>query len=266
MIMAFAGLTLCVSTIMAQKNSRRIARNVPDTVVITKTDTVFVTAPAANQLPEGKNADIAYITNSYQLEAYKQKLAFEKEEARQKAAERMAQRDMDREYDRQRNAFNMISKYSSLVAIWLVPLAVIFLYVYHQRRRREQVEMVFDMLRSGIEVSPEILAALGIGSGTVWQQMANGMNAMMNGAGITDISTASYCLKRVVWGILIIVVSFFLACIFNNGAVFYIGAVIASVMFAQAFIRHRLQRTFIQGQRKNSAVKDMTGGNPDADV
>lgn len=271
MMMAVAGLVLCVSTVMANKPSRRSGRTVPDTVVVTRTDTVFITSPAAENLPEGEDAEFAYISNSYQLEAYKLKMQAKMEEDQRKDAreveERTYKRNLDRDWTRNEQIFRIISKYSSLLAVWLVPVAIVFFYVYHQRRRREQIEMVFDMMRSGIDVTPAQLAALGIGSSPLWQQMANGMNTIMNsGESVdsTDIATSEYCMKRIVWGVIVLVAGFALACSSNSGVFFFIGLLVAAVMFGQAFIRYRINRVIIKKQNKNSTTR--TKGQSDADV
>lgn len=226
-----------------------------DTVVVYRTDTVYINNVTDN---EGNVSEVAQITNQYQLEAYKAKLEDEKNrQIRDKEVDANRRHIEDNSYE-DRQMFNLFSSYFSLLMFGLgLPCLVVFIYLHYMKNRQQRYEILADLMRSGVEVKPEMIEALSLSRGKInWSAFSVKPGKAM------AADNYLYCLKRVVWAVACLVISFVLAAISHSGACFGIGVIVAAVLLMQTAVRY-LSQSYIAKNSENNNTENNPTQTPD---
>lgn len=233
-MIAMAMLAMGIQTAAARKgDGAKIVDNpkAADTVVVYKTDTVYIN----NVVDENGNVgEVAQITNQYQLEAYKAKLLEESNRNHGEKELDLRRRQMEDEVYENRQSFNLLSSYFSLFMFGLgVPCLVVFIYLHYSKNRQQRYEMLIDLLRTGVEVKPEVLDALSVKSVRLkWHTLVpNPKNAIA-------AESYTYCVKRLAWVVVTLVVGVAFSALTHNGGFFYLSLVLAVIFLMQAAVRY----------------------------
>ena len=141
-----------------------------DSVVIYRTDTVYINNVTDE---DGNVSELAQITNQWQLEAYKAKLREESNATVESESDRQRNSIENGVYER-RQIFNLFSSYFTLFLMGVgLPCLVLFLYLHYSKKRQQRYEMLIDLIRSGVELKPEILDALSLNWMNInWRMLA----------------------------------------------------------------------------------------------
>lgn len=227
-----------------------------DSVVIYRTDTVYINNVADE---DGNVSELAQITNQWQLEAYKAKLREESNATVESESDRQRNSIENGVYER-RQIFNLFSSYFTLFLMGVgLPCLVLFLYLHYSKKRQQRYEMLIDLIRSGVELKPEILDALSLNwMKTNWRMLAPQKNTgmAMERKGMAAEHYV-YCVKRIAWAVFCVAFGTVLAAISNNGVMFGLGVAVALVLLLQAAIRY-FGLSYVM---KNTDVKDMGNTN-----
>lgn len=227
-----------------------------DSVVIYRTDTVYINNVADE---DGNVSELAQITNQWQLEAYKAKLREESNATVESESDRQRKSIENGVYER-RQIFNLFSSYFTLFLMGVgLPCLVLFLYLHYSKKRQQRYEMLIDLIRSGVELKPEILDALSLNwMKTNWRMLAPQKNTgmAMERKGMAAEHYV-YCVKRIAWAVFCVAFGTVLAAISNNGVMFGLGVAVALVLLLQAAIRY-FGLSYVM---KNTDVKDMGNTN-----
>lgn len=227
-----------------------------DSVVIYRTDTVYINNVTDE---DGNVSELAQITNQWQLEAYKAKLREESNATVESESDRQRNSIENGVYER-RQIFNLFSSYFTLFLMGVgLPCLVLFLYLHYSKKRQQRYEMLIDLIRSGVELKPEILDALSLNWMNInWRMFAPQKNA---GMAVERKGMAAehyvYCLKRIAWAVFCVAFGTVLAAMSNEGVMFGLGVAVALVLLLQAAIRY-FGLSYVM---KNTDVKDMGNTN-----
>lgn len=227
-----------------------------DSVVIYRTDTVYINNVADE---DGNVSELAQITNQYQLEAYKAKLREESNATVESESDRQRNSIENGVYER-RLIFNLFSSYFTLFLMGVgLPCLVLFLYLHYSKKRQQRYEMLIDLIRSGVELKPEILDALSLNWMNInWRMLAPQKNI---GMAVERKGMAAehyvYCVKRIAWAVFCVAFGTVLAAISNSGVMFGLGVAVALVLLLQAAIRY-FGLSYVM---KNTDVRDMGNTN-----
>ncbi len=227
-----------------------------DSVVIYRTDTVYINNVADE---DGNVSELAQITNQWQLEAYKAKLREESNATVESESDRQRKSIENGVYE-QRKIFQVFASYFTLVLMGVgLPCLVLFLYLHYSKKRQQRYEMLIDLIRSGVEMKPEILDALSLSMIKInWRMLAPQKNT---GMAVERKGMAAehyvYCVKRIAWAVFCVAFGTVLAAISNNGVMFGLGVAVALVLLLQAAIRY-FGLSYVM---KNTDVKDMGNTN-----
>ena len=227
-----------------------------DSVVIYRTDTVYINNVADE---DGNVSELAQITNQWQLEAYKAKLREESNATVESESDRQRKSIENGVYE-QRQIFKLFGSYFTLVLMGVgLPCLVLFLYLHYSKKRQQRYEMLIDLIRSGVEMKPEILDALSLSMIKInWRMLAPQKNT---GMAVERKGMAAehyvYCVKRIAWAVFCVAFGTVLAAISNNGVMFGLGVAVALVLLLQAAIRY-FGLSYVM---KDTDVKDMGNTN-----
>lgn len=227
-----------------------------DSVVIYRTDTVYINNVADE---DGNVSELAQITNQWQLEAYKAKLREESNATVESESDKQRKRIENGVYE-QRKIFQVFASYFTLVLMGVgLPCLVLFLYLHYSKKRQQRYEMLIDLIRSGVEMKPEILDALSLSMIKInWRMLAPQKNT---GMAVERKGMAAehyvYCVKRIAWAVFCVAFGTVLAAISNNGVMFGLGVAVALVLLLQAAIRY-FGLSYVM---KDTDVKDMGNTN-----
>lgn len=227
-----------------------------DSVVIYRTDTVYINNVADE---DGNVSELAQITNQWQLEAYKAKLREESNATVESESDRQRKSIENGVYE-QRKIFQVFASYFTLVLMGVgLPCLVLFLYLHYSKKRQQRYEMLIDLIRSGVEMKPEILDALSLSMIKInWRMLAPQKNT---GMAVERKGMAAehyvYCVKRIAWAVFCVAFGTVLAAISNNGVMFGLGVAVALVLLLQAAIRY-FGLSYVM---KDTDVKDMGNTN-----
>lgn len=227
-----------------------------DSVVIYRTDTVYINNVADE---DGNVSELAQITNQYQLEAYKAKLM---EESKQNSSEKdlQAHRSQieDESYEN-RQYFNLFSSYFSLLMFGLgLPCLVVFIYLHYMKNRQHRYEMLTDMMRSGVEVKPEVLEALSLSRSKInWSAFSVKPGKAM------AADNYFYCVKRVAWALACLIIGLAFASISHTGEMFGFGVIVAALFFMQAAVRYFSQAYISKNSEYNQNSENNQTPTPD---
>lgn len=227
-----------------------------DSVVIYRTDTVYINNVTDE---DGNVSELAQITNQWQLEAYKAKLREESNATVESESDRQRNSIENGVYER-RQIFNLFSSYFTLFLMGVgLPCLVLFLYLHYSKKRQQRYEMLIDLIRSGVELKPEILDALSLNWMNInWRMLApqkyTGMAMERKGMAAEHYV---YCVKRIAWAVFCVAFGTVLAAISNSGVMFGLGVAVALVLLLQAAIRY-FGLSYVM---KNTDVKDMGNTN-----
>ena len=227
-----------------------------DSVVIYRTDTVYINNVTDE---DGNVSELAQITNQWQLEAYKAKLREESNATVESESDKQRKRIENGVYE-QRKIFQVFASYFTLVLMGVgLPCLVLFLYLHYSKKRQQRYEMLIDLIRSGVEMKPEILDALSLSMIKInWRMLAPQKNT---GMAVERKGMAAehyvYCLKRIAWAVFCVAFGTVLAAISNNGVMFGLGVAVALVLLLQAAIRY-FGLSYVM---KDTDVKDMGNTN-----
>lgn len=227
-----------------------------DSVVIYRTDTVYINNVTDE---DGKVSELAQITNQWQLEAYKAKLREESNATVESESDRQRNSIENGVYER-RQIFSLFSSYFTLFLMGVgLPSLVLFLYLHYSKKRQQRYEMLIDLIRSGVELKPEILDALSLNWMNInWRMLASQKNT---GMAVERKGMAAehyvYCLKRIAWAVFCVAFGTVLAAMSNEGVMFGLGVAVALVLLLQAAIRY-FGLSYVM---KNTDVKDMGNTN-----
>jgi len=227
-----------------------------DSVVIYRTDTVYINNVTDE---DGNVSELAQITNQWQLEAYKAKLREESNATVESESDRQRNSIENGVYER-RQIFNLFSSYFTLFLMGVgLPCLVLFLYLHYSKKRQQRYEMLIDLIRSGVELKPEILDALSLNWMNInWRMLAPQKNTgmAMERKGMAAEHYV-YCVKRIAWAVFCVAFGTVLAAISNSGVIFGLGVAVALVLLLQAAIRY-FGLSYVM---KNTDVKDMGNTN-----
>lgn len=227
-----------------------------DSVVIYRTDTVYINNVADE---DGNVSELAQITNQWQLEAYKAKLREESNATVESESDKQRKRIENGVYE-QRKIFQVFASYFTLVLMGVgLPCLVLFLYLHYSKKRQQRYEMLIDLIRSGVEMKPEILDALSLSMIKInWRMLAPQKNT---GMAVERKGMAAehyvYCVKRIAWAVFCVAFGTVLAAISNSGVMFGLGVAVALVLLLQAAIRY-FGLSYVM---KDTDVKDMGNTN-----
>lgn len=227
-----------------------------DSVVIYRTDTVYINNVADE---DGNVSELAQITNQWQLEAYKAKLREESNATVESESDKQRKRIENGVYE-QRKIFQVFASYFTLVLMGVgLPCLVLFLYLHYSKKRQQRYEMLIDLIRSGVEMKPEILDALSLSMIKInWRMLAPQKNT---GMAVERKGMAAehyvYCLKRIAWAVFCVAFGTVLAAMSNEGVMFGLGVAVALVLLLQAAIRY-FGLSYVM---KNTDVRDMGNTN-----
>ena len=227
-----------------------------DSVVIYRTDTVYINNVTDE---DGNVSELAQITNQWQLEAYKAKLREESNATVESESDRQRNSIENGVYER-RQIFNLFSSYFTLFLMGVgLPCLVLFLYLHYSKKRQQRYEMLIDLIRSGVELKPEILDALSLNWMNInWRMLAPQKNI---GMAVERKGMAAehyvYCVKRIAWAVFCVAFGTVLAAISNSGVMFGLGVAVALVLLLQAAIRY-FGLSYVM---KNTDVRDMGNTN-----
>lgn len=227
-----------------------------DSVVIYRTDTVYINNVADE---DGNVSELAQITNQWQLEAYKAKLREESNATVESESDRQRKSIENGVYE-QRQIFKLFGSYFTLVLMGVgLPCLVLFLYLHYSKKRQQRYEMLIDLIRSGVEMKPEILDALSLSMIKInWRMLAPQKNT---GMAVERKGMAAehyvYCLKRIAWAVFCVAFGTVLAAMSNEGVMFGLGVAVALVLLLQAAIRY-FGLSYVM---KSTDVRDMGNTN-----
>lgn len=227
---------------------RYVQADKADTVVTVIRDTVYV----ESSVGDTDNKGISRIMNQYQLEAFKAKIDLEKENMKLEYDARIRQEKIHNDYDIARNNYNIISSYVSLFFVCVIlPILVIFLYWHYTQNQQRRREILIDLLRTGVDIKPEVFSALGI----------NRFNWSIVKMGRSDIGIDSYnfCIRRVALAVCLLVAGFAIACISCDGTPFGLSIVIAAIILMQAVVRFLSARKMAKTMRNDNVMSDNNG-------
>lgn len=227
-----------------------------DSVVIYRTDTVYINNVTDE---DGNVSELAQITNQWQLEAYKAKLREESNATVESESDRQRNSIENGVYER-RQIFNLFSSYFTLFLMGVgLPCLVLFLYLHYSKKSQQRYEMLIDLIRSGVELKPEILDALSLNWMKInWRMLAPQKNTgmAMERKGMAAEHYV-YCVKRIAWAVFCVAFGTVLAAISNSGVMFGLGVAVALVLLLQAAIRY-FGLSYVM---KNTDVRDMGNTN-----
>ena len=232
------------------------AQKPADSVVIYRTDTVYINNVADE---DGNVSELAQITNQWQLEAYKAKLREESNATVESESDRQRKSIENGVYE-QRQIFKLFGSYFTLVLMGVgLPCLVLFLYLHYSKKRQQRYEMLIDLIRSGVEMKPEILDALSLSMIKInWRMLAPQKNT---GMAVERKGMAAehyvYCLKRIAWAVFCVAFGTVLAAMSNEGVMFGLGVAVALVLLLQAAIRY-FGLSYVM---KSTDVRDMGNTN-----
>ena len=224
--------------------------------MIYRTDTVYINNVTDE---DGNVSELAQITNQWQLEAYKAKLREESNVTVESESDRQRNSIENGVYER-RQIFNLFSSYFTLFLMGVgLPCLVLFLYLHYSKKRQQRYEMLIDLIRSGVELKPEILDALSLNWMNInWRMLAPQKNI---GMAVERKGMAAehyvYCVKRIAWAVFCVAFGTVLAAISNSGVMFGLGVAVALVLLLQAAIRY-FGLSYVM---KNTDVRDMGNTN-----
>lgn len=227
-----------------------------DSVVIYRTDTVYINNVTDE---DGNVSELAQITNQWQLEAYKAKLREESNATAESESDRQRKSIENGVYE-QRQIFKLFGSYFTLVLMGVgLPCLVLFLYLHYSKKRQQRYEMLIDLIRSGVEMKPEILDALSLSMIKInWRMLAPQKNT---GMAVERKGMAAehyvYCLKRIAWAVFCVAFGTVLAAMSNEGVMFGLGVAVALVLLLQAAIRY-FGLSYVM---KSTDVRDMGNTN-----
>ena len=227
-----------------------------DSVVIYRTDTVYINNVTDE---DGNVSELAQITNQWQLEAYKAKLREESNATVESESDRQRKSIENGVYE-QRQIFKLFGSYFTLVLMGVgLPCLVLFLYLHYSKKRQQRYEMLIDLIRSGVEMKPEILDALSLSMIKInWRMLApqknTGMAVERKGMAVEHYV---YCLKRIAWAVFCVAFGTVLAAMSNEGVMFGLGVAVALVLLLQAAIRY-FGLSYVM---KSTDVRDMGNTN-----
>lgn len=239
-VMTAALIAVSMQAAAAQKRGSARAADThkpADSVVIYRTDTVYINNVTDE---DGNVSEVAQITNQWQLEAYKAKLREERNATVESESDRQRNRIENGVYE-QRQIFKVFASYFTLVLMGVgLPCLVLFLYLHYSKKRQQRYEMLIDLIRSGVEMKPEILDALSLSMIKInWRMLTPQKNTGM--AVEHKVMAAEhyvYCVKRIAWAVFCVAFGTVLAAISNEGVMFGLGVAIALVLLLQAAIRY----------------------------
>lgn len=126
-----------------------------------------------------------------------------------------------------------------LFAVFL-PLLLAKLYLNKSKEDQRRYDIIVDLIRSGVEIKPEMLEYL---TGTNTRSGQTIHSGALSGMNQTDVN---YCSKRLLWAVCLLVIGFTIAMISNEGIVFGIFACVAVIFAAQAVVRYFSVKYFNQ--------------------
>lgn len=146
----------------------------------------------------------------------------------QKAQERNARAKVSRMED-----ISEILLEWALLLIFAVALPCVLIYIYREinKEKQRRFDTIVDLVRSGIEIKPEILDYL---TGT-------NEHKLISGAGFTagmSRSDIDYCSKRILWGVMILLTGFIISVLAHNGVPFQISLIFGLFFILQAVLRY----------------------------
>ena len=156
--------------------------------------------------------------------------------------------DIDGKLSAQEDSNNRIKsrmaiQYSEIAMKWVcllifaifLPLLLVRLYNNKSKEDQRRYDVIIDLIRSGVEIKPEMqdfLTGGSSGTGTRGKTIRNGAFS-----GLTQ-SDIDYCAKRILWAVCFLVIGITIASISNEGVVFAIFACISAIFAAQAVVRY----------------------------
>lgn len=252
-VMMAAMIAVSVQAVSARRSNSTptvVSPKATDTVVVYRTDTVYI-----NNVSEGDGElnEAAQITNSYQFEAYKLKLSEEKQERIRKDEADSYRRKIDDDSHKNWDFYSLLSSYFFLLLFGVaLPVLVVFLYLNYSKRRQQRYEMLIDLMRSGVDIKPELLDVLSPSLINLnWRVAIPKTDKAMTAQHYT------YCLKRVVWALACLLIGVAFSVIANKGIFFGFGVVVAVVLLMQAAIRYfslsYISKNMAAGTQSNNA-------------
>lgn len=129
---------------------------------------------------------------------------------------------------------------------------VVFLYLNYSKRRQQRYEMLIDLMRSGVEIKPELLDVLSPSLMNLnWRVAIPKTDKAMTA------QHYAYCLKRVAWALACLLIGVAFSVMANKGIFFGFGVVVAVVLLMQAAIRYfslsYISKNMAAGTQSNNA-------------
>ena len=239
-VMMTAMIAVCIQSAEARKTGDKPTMEVQkpvDTVTVYRTDTIYINNVSADY---GELNELAQIANQYQLEAYKARLKDEKDrQIRKDEASSHRKRIEDAAYEN-KAYFKLIVSYFYMFMFGMgLPCLVVFLYLHYSKNRQQRYEMLIDLVRSGVEIKPELIDALSLSRIKMNWHVPNpktGKTMMADKA--MAAQDYIYCLKRVIWALACLIASIAFSSMTNNGVFFGFGVIVAVVLLVQAAVRY----------------------------
>lgn len=131
----------------------------------------------------------------------------------------------------------VVKRYSEIVMGWVcllifavfLPLLLVKLYKDYTDENKRRYDIVVDLLRSGVEISPEVRGFI-IGEKNPVKLSLGALRTDL------DQNDLDYCIKRIVWGFALILFGFALAIMSNAEVTLFIFGFIGLFFIAQAAI------------------------------
>lgn len=145
-----------------------------------------------------------------------------------------------------------IGKYSDIAMKWaclllfavFLPILLARLYIGKSKEDQRRYDIIVDLVRSGVDIKPEMREYLTGSSGAVRNTLRTGV---FSGLAKADID---YCSKRILWAVCLLVIGFTISVISSEGIVFGIFACISVIFLAQAVVRYFSLKYFNEHKAK----------------
>lgn len=249
-----AGMQTATAKGVSRKgNMQHPAQSKADTVVVYKTDTVYLSEDGTKELGE-----IAGIKNQYQVEAYRIKMEKDAEaDKRNKDYSRERERGVVQD-NRTRLYFNIILQSCILFCIGiLLPVMIIFVHIHYTRMQQRRYEMLVDLIRDGVDIKPDMLDTLAVSR--LKYNAIKGLGAMK---GKMSADSYEYCVKRIAVSVAAVFMGIVLLVYADMGFFFVIAILVACILLMQAAIRYFSSRYISKNiDSDNTTVNPTTDDN-----
>lgn len=192
--------------------------------------------------------EAAGIMTQTQLEAYQLRLQYEKEKSELEHRQYMDKTELHHKHEMEyeycysrRNQIRAIGELAihiaGIVLIFLIPILLSIIYLRKEKEQVREKEALIDLVRSGTQITPEIVDLLGRKPSPNEPMATIGKKLKM------PQDDMKYCIKRTAWACISLVVGFAFACMTNEGIFFGAGALIAIILVIQGGTRYAISRS-----------------------